>query len=182
MLQANYLKQSKATEAVAIKRAVAPLEEAAAKERQLSTLKHGKESRGAKLAPQNKGKTRDKVAQATGKKVIRRRGRRGNLRAPSLGSAARAKRVCLALAEKASVNYETVKQYGSVCRAFELCDRSHDLTFSHHLRVMAAPAEERQSWLQRALDNDWSANQLRAAIKQGAAFQRKASDAAGRAS
>jgi hypothetical protein len=72
-----------------------------------------------------------------------------------------------ALAEKASVNYETVKQYGSVCRAFELCDRSHNLTFNHHLRVMAAPAEERQAWLRRAETEGWSVAELRAALAQG---------------
>jgi hypothetical protein len=81
------------------------------------------------------------------------------------------------IAEKAGVNYETAKQYGSVARAFELCERSHNLTFDHHLRVMAAPEGERQYWLQKALEGDgdgkpWSSNQLRAAIKQGAAFQR----------
>jgi hypothetical protein len=51
------------TESVEIERAVKPLEEAAAKERQVR-----KPVSGAKLAPQNKGKTRDKVAKATGKK------------------------------------------------------------------------------------------------------------------
>ena len=51
-------------------RAVAGLRlKAAAKERQLSTLKQGKESRGGNLPQREKGKSRDKAAKATGKKA-----------------------------------------------------------------------------------------------------------------
>jgi len=49
--------------------AIEPVEKAAAKERQLSTLKQGKESRGGNLPQREKGKSRDKVAKATGKKA-----------------------------------------------------------------------------------------------------------------
>jgi hypothetical protein len=73
LLQANYLKQSKATEAVAIKRAIEPEEKAAAKERQAKAGptqgKGAKASGGGNLPPAVKGKTRDKVAKATGKKA-----------------------------------------------------------------------------------------------------------------
>ncbi len=34
-----------------------------------------------------------------------------------------------------------------VCAAFELLDRSNNLTFKHHRWAMAAPPEERQRWL-----------------------------------
>jgi N6-adenosine-specific RNA methylase IME4 len=77
-----------------------------------------------------------------------------------------------AIAEQAGVNYWTITQYGSVARAFQFCSRLQNLTFSHHQEAMAAPAEERDFWLHQAIDNEWSRNQLRAAIKQGKAFQR----------
>jgi hypothetical protein len=72
-----------------------------------------------------------------------------------------------ALAEKVGVNYGTLTSYGSVARAFDFSDRSEKLTFSHHLRVMAAPAEERQAWLRRAETEGWSVAELRAALAQG---------------
>jgi hypothetical protein len=54
------------SEAVEIAQAVEPLEKAAAKERQLSGLKKGNESRPGKLPEREKGEARDRVAQATG--------------------------------------------------------------------------------------------------------------------
>jgi N6-adenosine-specific RNA methylase IME4 len=85
-----------------------------------------------------------------------------------------------ALAEAAGINYGTARQYGWVSDGFHLSSRLDNLSFKHHQEAMAAPAAERQWWLEQALtakDKDgnskpWSANQLRAAIKQGKAFQR----------
>jgi N6-adenosine-specific RNA methylase IME4 len=57
------------SEAVEIKRALEPMEKAAAKERQLSGLKKGKESRPGNLPGREKGEARDKAAKATGKKA-----------------------------------------------------------------------------------------------------------------
>ena len=37
---------------------------------------------------------------------------------------------------------------------------------------MSAPEAERGVWLKKAAAEDWSAAQMKAAIKQGAAFQR----------
>jgi hypothetical protein len=71
-----------------------------------------------------------------------------------------------AVVEAAGVNYQTAKQYGSVAAAFELCDRSHNLSFTHHLVAMAAPATERQRWLSRAEKKGWSVSRLRAEIRQ----------------
>ena len=73
------------------------------------------------------------------------------------------------LAEKVGVNYWTISQYGSVCRAFEFCDRSQNLSFTHHLRAMSAPEKQRIKWLERAAKEDWSPNQLAAQIRFQAA-------------
>lgn len=73
-------------------------------------------------------------------------------------------------AEAIDVEYQTIMDYGTVARAFSR--RRENLTFKHHREAMAAAVDEREAWLDHAEGNEWSANQLRAAIKQGAAFQR----------
>jgi hypothetical protein len=50
-------------------------------------------------------------------------------------------------AEKLGVSYETLRNYGSVSRAFELSFRNDNLTFEHHRAAMAAPPEQRSVWL-----------------------------------
>jgi hypothetical protein len=69
-------------------------------------------------------------------------------------------------AEAAGINYQTVKQYGSVALAYKWCDRSHHLTFTHHLAAMRAPAKERKRWLRRAEKKGWSVAQLRDEIAE----------------
>ena len=77
------------------------------------------------------------------------------------------------VADKIGINYQTVKQYGSVASAFELCDRSHNLTFTHHLRAMAEPdPRKRLRWLAKAEKEGWSSNQLKAAIARQAALDK----------
>jgi hypothetical protein len=49
----------------------------------------------------------------------------------------RASNGCAAPKRQAGVNYNTIKQYGSVADAFEFCDRSQNLTFTHHLPMAA---------------------------------------------
>jgi hypothetical protein len=58
-----------------------------------------------------------------------------------------------ALAEKAGVNYQTIKQYGSVARAFELCMRVHNLTFDHHRAVTRLGSVARAFELSVRTDN-----------------------------
>jgi N6-adenosine-specific RNA methylase IME4 len=79
-----------------------------------------------------------------------------------------------ALAEAAGINYWTASHYGMIARAYDgkLCTRVQNLSFEHHRAAMAAPSEDRQRWLEEALENEWSANQLRAAIKQDKALKR----------
>jgi N6-adenosine-specific RNA methylase IME4 len=68
------------------------------------------------------------------------------------------------LAKRAGVNYETIKQLASVARAYELCVRTHNLSFAHHLIAMTAPDKDRLRWLKRAEENGWTTAQLRKEI------------------
>lgn len=70
------------------------------------------------------------------------------------------------MCEELGINYDTATQYGSVCTAFQTSDRSKVLTFSHHLRAMAAQPEDRARWLQWAVDNGASVSALSEAIRE----------------
>lgn len=76
------------------------------------------------------------------------------------------------IAEKVGIDYKTVRNLGAVVRGFELSRRRDNLSFSHHETVAGLSPAEQDFWLTRAAAEDWSRNQLRAAIAQGAAFQR----------
>jgi hypothetical protein len=45
-------------------------------------------------------------------------------------------------AEATGLNYETVKHYGSLARAYELYARVQNLNFVHHRATMPAPTAE----------------------------------------
>src|SRR6516164_2144987 len=60
-----------------------------------------------------------------------------------------------ACAEHVGVNYDTIRNRAVVCRAFELSRRRDNLSFTHHQEVMAAPAEQYDSWLDRAKKEEW---------------------------
>jgi N6-adenosine-specific RNA methylase IME4 len=68
--------------------------------------------------------------------------------------------------------FQTCANAASVCIAFETSRRRELVSFSHHAEVAGLPVADADFWLDRAEREDWSRNQLRAAIKQGAAFQR----------
>jgi hypothetical protein len=78
--------------------------------------------------------------------------------------------------------FEACKNAASVCRAFERSRRRDLLSFSHHAEVAklverdeagnVTSTEVADSWLDRAAREDLSVMKLRAAIKQGVAFQR----------
>jgi N6-adenosine-specific RNA methylase IME4 len=77
------------------------------------------------------------------------------------------------IAEKFGWNYGTLRNYGSVARAFNLSHRFDKLTFTHHYRAMAEPdPRKRMAWLRRAEKEEWSANQLKAAIARQAAIDK----------
>jgi hypothetical protein len=60
----------------------------------------------------------------------------------------------------------TLYNFGSVCRAFEISLRHENLKFSHHQAAMAATAEQRQRWLDRAEKEGWPVSQLRTEIAE----------------
>jgi N6-adenosine-specific RNA methylase IME4 len=70
-----------------------------------------------------------------------------------------------ALAEEAGVNYNTVTNYASICRAFDFSRRREDLSFTHHAEAIAAPEEHRQDYLERAAKENWSTRKLGATIR-----------------
>lgn len=78
-------------------------------------------------------------------------------------------------AEKFGWNYDTVRTYGSVARAFQLSIRIDNLTFRHHRLAMAeSDQRKRLVWLRRAEKEGWSTNQLKAAIARQAALDKTA--------
>jgi N6-adenosine-specific RNA methylase IME4 len=76
------------------------------------------------------------------------------------------------IAEKIGMNYGTITTYASVAKAFEISTRVENLTFDHHRAAMSSDESGRTYWLKRAAEENWSSNQLRAAIAQGVALQR----------
>ena len=60
-------------------------------------------------------------------------------------------------AERIGREYNTLKNYRGVARAFPSGDRSPRLSFIHHLRVMTVKdPDKRQGWLQWAAENNKS--------------------------
>lgn len=77
------------------------------------------------------------------------------------------------IADKIGINYGTVRNYGTVARAYELSLRNDNLTFEHHRLAMAESNPRRRlEWLDQSVNEEWSANQLKAAIAQQAAIGR----------
>lgn len=81
------------------------------------------------------------------------------------------------VAEDLDLNYQTLRNYGSIARAIQLSRRRDNLSFSIHAEVAGLKTHKAQDyWLDRAAKGTdgkpWSCNQLRAAIKQGAAFDK----------
>lgn len=68
--------------------------------------------------------------------------------------------------------FDTCAAAARVCRDFETCRRRQVLSFSHHREVAGLPDADADYWLDQAEAEGWSRNQLRSAIKQGAAFQK----------
>jgi hypothetical protein len=63
------------------------------------------------------------------------------------------------------LDYQTLRNYASVARRFELSRRRDKLTFQHHAVVRALTDEEQDHWLTLAEENHWSRNELRRAIR-----------------
>jgi len=63
------------------------------------------------------------------------------------------------------VNSKFVFNCAYVCRRFPPAERVAELSFAHHQEVASMPsAAERRKWLKKAVANDWSVADMRAAI------------------
>lgn len=71
------------------------------------------------------------------------------------------------LAEAAGIEYQYAMDCGSVARAYAFSSRDENLSFKHFRIAMAAPAGQRQEWLQRAVDRGWAATELHRQIARG---------------
>ena len=61
----------------------------------------------------------------------------------------------------ANLDYQTLRNYAWVARAFELERRRDRLSFQHHAEVAGLPAAEQDRWLDLAEQAGWSRNELR---------------------
>jgi hypothetical protein len=59
------------------------------------------------------------------------------------------------------LDYQTLRNYAAVSRRFEPSRRRSRLTFQHHADVCALSDADQDLWLDRALLNGWSRNELR---------------------
>ncbi|KJK33586.1 regulatory protein [Lentzea aerocolonigenes] len=81
--------------------------------------------------------------------------------------------------KRTSLSYQTLRNYTWVARRFPLSRRRQNLSFSHHLEVVALEQPQQDYWLRKAEQFGWSRNKLRGqvrssrteqgAIEQGAA-------------
>jgi N6-adenosine-specific RNA methylase IME4 len=70
------------------------------------------------------------------------------------------------------ISYGRAANCGLVCKRFEFSRRRENLTFYHHELVAGVPPRDQDKWLDRAEREEWSANQLKAAIQRQAALDR----------
>jgi hypothetical protein len=63
------------------------------------------------------------------------------------------------------LDYQTLRNYASVARRFELSRRRYKLTFQHHAVVRSLTDDDQDHWLTLAEENRWSRNELRRAIR-----------------
>jgi N6-adenosine-specific RNA methylase IME4 len=75
-----------------------------------------------------------------------------------------------ALAEEIGVDYQTVRNYASVVRAFEIVPTRDNLSFGHHEAVAALPPPQRGQWLDRAEREGLTVAKLRQGIRREAAI------------
>lgn len=63
------------------------------------------------------------------------------------------------------MDYATLKNVAYVARAVPPAERKIELTWRHHYLTASMEAEERQTWLQRAIDERMNTEELRVAIR-----------------
>jgi hypothetical protein len=63
------------------------------------------------------------------------------------------------------LDYQTLRNYAWVARAFAPSRRRDALTFQHHMEVAALSVEEQDHWLDFAVRLKWSRNELRRHVR-----------------
>lgn len=73
--------------------------------------------------------------------------------------------------KRTSLSYQTLRNYTWVARRFPLSRRRQNLSFSHHLEVVALEQPQQDYWLRKAEQFGWSRNKLRGQIRSSRAEQ-----------
>jgi N6-adenosine-specific RNA methylase IME4 len=68
------------------------------------------------------------------------------------------------------LEYQTVANMAWVAAQYEFSLRKENLSWSHHHFVAALPPDERETWLDTAEAEEWSAHELRRAVKESKAL------------
>jgi hypothetical protein len=63
------------------------------------------------------------------------------------------------------LDYQTLRNYAVVARRFESSRRRDNLSFQHHAEVCALQNDNQEHWLDRAVAERWSRNELRRQIR-----------------
>lgn len=71
-----------------------------------------------------------------------------------------------------SLDYQTLRNYAWVARAFEPSRRRSELSFQHHMEVAALSPAEQDHWLDFAVRLKWSRNELRRQVRANTDDQR----------
>jgi hypothetical protein len=82
--------------------------------------------------------------------------------------------------DAAGLDYQTLRNYTWVARRFEWPRRRPELSFQHHAEVAALPPDEQDGWLDRAVRQGWSRNQLRMRVRAARAGRDEPDDGSGR--
>lgn len=64
-----------------------------------------------------------------------------------------------------ALDYQTLRNYAWVARAFEPFRRREGVSFQHHAEVAALPEADQDLWLERAARLQWSRNELRRRLR-----------------
>jgi hypothetical protein len=66
----------------------------------------------------------------------------------------------------AGLEYQTLRNYAWVARAYEMPRRHGALSFQHHAELASLTPAEQDMWLDRAEKHGWSRNQLRRHVRE----------------
>jgi N6-adenosine-specific RNA methylase IME4 len=70
------------------------------------------------------------------------------------------------------MSFNTLAHYGWIARSIETCNRLQVLSFKHHEHVASLSPAQQRKWLERAVREEWSSNQLKSAIARNTAIER----------